>query len=231
MVARKLLGRYEMLEEIGQGGMGVVYKAQDTQTKTIVAIKVLPQYVTRDATSVQRFKREAINAARLNHPNIVTIFDWGEEGGTPYFVMEYLPGYTLKQVIAQESPLPLRRIENMLDQLASALDYAHKQGVLHRDVKPSNIFVSRRGHVTLSDFGIAKAVSSAELTSTGTVIGSPHYMSPEQCQGRRVDERTDIYSLGVVLYEMLAGRVPRRRGLVPGTHLPQSSPLPCRRVP
>lgn len=208
MVGRKLLGRYEILGEIGRGGMGVVYKALDTQAKTTVAVKVLSQYLMRDATSVKRFKREAINAARLNHPNIVTILDWGEERDVPYFVMEYLPGRTLKRIIAQESPLALARTERILDQLASALDHAHKQGVVHRDVKPSNIFVSRRGRVTLTDFGIAKAVSGVDLTSTGTIVGSPHYMSPEQCQGRRLDKRTDIYSLGVVLYEMLVGRVP-----------------------
>jgi serine/threonine-protein kinase len=191
--------------------MAVVYRAHQPSLNRDVAIKVLPPQLSFDQEFVERFQREARAAAGLRHSNIVVIHDVGHEDGTYYIVMEYLEGRTLKQLVEQEGPLPPKRAAHIVEQVAAALDYAHQRGFVHRDVKPANIFVGPDDHVTLTDFGIAKAASETQqLTRTGMLIGTPEYMSPEQAEGGRVDHRTDLYALGVVLYQMLVGRVPFR---------------------
>ena len=204
----KILGQYHILEEIGRGGMAVVYRAYQPSLQRYVAIKVLPQQFTFDTTFVQRFQQEARAAARLEHPNIVTIHDVGEQQGIHYIVMQELHGLPLNKLIQQEGQMPLPRVARIVGQIASALDYAHSQGFVHRDIKPSNIIVEPDDQATLTDFGIAKAMEGARLTRTGTVMGTPEYMSPEQAKGEAVGPATDVYSLGIVTYEMLAGRVP-----------------------
>ncbi len=206
----KTLGQYQILEVAGKGGMAVVYKAFQPSLNRYVALKVLPDYLAQDEQFVMRFEQEARAAAALRHPNIMVIYDVGQEGATHYIAAEYLEGATLSQTItAQRGPLPLPRIVNIINQLASALDFAHARGLVHRDIKPSNAFIGADDHVTLMDFGIAKALQGgAQMTRTGTMVGTPEYMSPEQAEGRPVDRRSDIYSLGVMLYQLLTGRVP-----------------------
>ena len=207
----KMLGNYQILEELGRGGMAVVYKAYQSSLNRYVAIKVLPAQLSFDQEFVERFQREAKAAAGLRHPNIVVIHDVGQADRVYYIVMEYLEGRTLKQVIEQGGALPAERVLGIVEQIGEALDYAHRRGFVHRDVKPANIFVGEGDRVTLTDFGIAKAASETQqLTRTGMLIGTPEYMSPEQAGGGRVDHRTDLYALGVVLYQMLVGRVPFR---------------------
>ena len=230
------LGKYEIIEEIGRGGFAVVYRARDTGLDRIVALKVLAPHLTWDPAFAQRFRREAQATARLRHPHIVTIHDVGQDGEQLYIAMEYLPGPTLAQLLEAEGALPLERALPILEQTADALDYAHEQGVIHRDVKPSNVMVEvgRRGDVqaTLTDFGLVKAMETSEaLTSVGTILGSPEYMAPEQADPDRRDEigpATDRYALGVVAYHMLTGRVPFP-GSTPATlhsHLYEPPPDP-----
>jgi serine/threonine protein kinase len=204
----KKLGQHRILEEIGRGGMATVYKARDAEHGRHVALKVLHAQLTVDALFVKRFRQEAAAASSLSHPNIVAVYDVGQEAGLYYLVMEYLVGQPLSQLIEPHTPWPLRRTLRVISQVADALDYAHRQGFIHRDIKPSNIIIGPGDHATLTDFGIAKATSGTTLTRTGMLIGTPQYMSPEQCLGKDVDSKSDIYSLGVVLYEMLTGRVP-----------------------
>jgi eukaryotic-like serine/threonine-protein kinase len=207
----RTIGNYQIMEELGRGGMAVVYRAYQQSLNRYVAIKVLPPQFAFDREFVERFQREAKAAAGLRHPNIVVIHDVGQEDGIYYIVMEYLEGRTLKQVIEQGGPLPPKQVGRIVEQVAAALDYAHKRGFVHRDVKPANIFVGEGDRVTLTDFGIAKAGAETQhLTRTGTLMGTPEYMSPEQAAGGTVDHRTDLYALGVVLYQMLVGRVPFR---------------------
>jgi serine/threonine protein kinase len=205
----KMLGQYQIIEEIGRGGMAIVYKAYQPSLTRHVAIKVLPQQFSFDQEFVERFVREARGAAVLHHPNIITIHDVSEQDGIHYFVMEYLAGKTLDAVLG-DKPMPLQRISRIMDQVADALDHAHSQGLIHRDIKPSNIIVdeNRNDHVVLMDFGLVRAGQDSKLTKTGMIVGTPEYMSPEQAQGEEVDYRTDIYSLGVVLFRMLTGTAP-----------------------
>jgi eukaryotic-like serine/threonine-protein kinase len=205
----KTLGSYQILEEIGRGGMAIVYRAFQPSLNRHVAIKVLPPYLAHEPQFIQRFVREARAAARLRHPNIVVVYDVAEEEGLYYITMEYLEGQTLRDLIERQGALPPVRTARIAHQIAAALDHAHQHGLVHRDVKPANIFVGRDDHVTLTDFGIAKAGTETQhLTRTGTLVGTPEYMSPEQASGGAVDGRTDLYSLGVVLYQMITGRVP-----------------------
>jgi serine/threonine protein kinase len=207
----KQLGNYQIVGELGRGGMAVVYRAFQPSLNRYVAIKVLPPHLGFDKEFVERFQREALASAQLRHPNIVVIHDVGHQQGIYFIVMELLEGRTLKQIVEEEGALPVERAKRILEQVAAALDYAHQRGFVHRDVKPANIFVGKDDHTTLTDFGIAKAASEAQqLTRTGMLMGTPEYMSPEQAEGERVDYRTDLYALGVVLYQMLVGQVPFR---------------------
>ncbi len=202
------LGKYQLRAEIGRGGMGTVYLGYDPMLDRKVAIKVLAPHLVWEPGFVERFLREARSAARLRHPNIVTIYDVGQQEDRYYIVMEYLAGQTLAQYIAQGGPFSSKHALPVLSQLADALDYAHRQGLIHRDVKPGNVIVAGDGRATLTDFGVARAVQETRLTATGSIVGTPQYMSPEQARGDPVDHRSDLYSLGVVAYEMLTGRTP-----------------------
>ncbi len=208
MGSRLLSGRYELLEKIGDGGMAVVYKAKDKLLNRYIAVKILRPEFTKDATFVENFKRESQAAAGLSHPNIVGVYDVGREGNINYIVMELVEGKTLNEVIAEEAPMDYRRVIDISKQVAAALRVAHKNKIIHRDVKPHNIMMTDDGVVKLADFGIAKAVNDATLSTGSKIIGSVHYFSPEQARGNYVDERSDIYSLGIVMYEMLTGQVP-----------------------
>lgn len=201
--------RYRTIELLGSGGMAEVYLAHDQVLDREVALKVLSRSCANDDEGIERFRGEARSAAALHHPNIVSIYDRGEtEDGTCYIVMEYLPGGTLKDRILREGPLPPREVAAVAIQVAEALREAHRNGLIHRDVKPQNTLLTESGDVKVADFGIARAASTATLTRTGVVLGSVHYMSPEQAIGAPVDPRSDLYSLGIVLYEMLIGELP-----------------------
>jgi hypothetical protein len=202
------LGKYEIKAELGRGGMGSVYLGYDPLLDRQVAVKVLAPHLVWDHEFVERFLREARAAARLKHLNIVTVFDVGQEAGWYYFVMEHLAGETLAARLQAQGALPAPEAMSILRPLAAALDYAHYRGIVHRDVKPGNVILGPEGQVTLLDFGIARAAQEGRLTGTGTVVGTPEYMSPEQARGMSVDARTDQYSLGVVAYQMLCGQVP-----------------------
>jgi beta-lactam-binding protein with PASTA domain len=200
-------GRYRVLERLGAGGMADVYCAQDTQLGRRVAVKVLYRRFAEDEQFVARFKREASSAAGLSHPAIVGVFDRGEWDGTYYIAMELIEGRTLKEVIRDRGPAPPEAATDIAIQILRALRFAHQRGVVHRDIKPQNVLVDEEGRVKVTDFGIALAGAS-DMTETGSIMGTAQYLSPEQAQGRPVDARTDLYSVGVVLYEMLTGRVP-----------------------
>ena len=206
----KLLGnRYEIIEKVGNGGMATVYKAEDKVLKRNVAVKILRDEFTTDEEFIKRFEIEAQSAARLVHPNIVSIFDVGVEENLYYIVMELIQGKTLKEIIIEErGPLPWKWSVNVAIQIASALEMAHKNNIIHRDIKPHNIIITEDGIAKVTDFGIAKAVSNSTITAFGTTIGSVHYFSPEHARGGFTDAKSDLYSLGVVMYEMVTGKVP-----------------------
>jgi eukaryotic-like serine/threonine-protein kinase len=205
----KVVGNYEILAELGRGGMGVVYKAHEMSLQRVVALKVLPAHLAGDPEFVKRFEREARSVAQLNHPNIVTIYAVGEHDGNHFIAMEYIKGRTFTAALEQDGPFEVRRAVELLAQSADALAEAHNKDIIHRDIKPHNIMIDQAGRVKVMDFGLAKALSGAtSLTAAGTAMGTPTYMSPEQCQGGALDPRTDLYSLGVTFFEMLAGRPP-----------------------
>jgi serine/threonine protein kinase len=210
--ARTRISHYEILDAIGKGGMGEVWKARDTNLGREVAIKTLPPEFVRNPEHLARFRREARAASALNHPNICTVYDLGEHDGQPFIVMELLQGETLRERL-ERGPLPIDEVLDLSMQLADALDAAHSAGILHRDIKPANIFISGRGAAKLLDFGLARdqaaapdAAPTVDVTAVGTVMGTVSYMSPEQARGERLDARSDLFSLGVVFYEMLTGR-------------------------
>jgi serine/threonine protein kinase len=207
MLVGKSLGQFRIAERIGSGGMAMVFKAYQPTLDRYVAIKVLPTHYARDPVFVKRFEREARSVARLAHPNIVQIHDFGEQDNITYIVMEYVDGGTLKDRLKRA--LPVAEVADFIIQAAEGLECAHRNGIVHRDVKPANMLVRKDGHLLLSDFGIAKILEgTTNLTRVGTGIGTPQYMSPEQGTGQMVDRRSDIYSLGIVLFHCLTGHVP-----------------------
>ena len=207
MIGSKL-GSYEVEEEIGRGGMGVVYRAHQPNLQRQVAVKVLLPHLAKDAEFVERFLREARSAARLHHPGLVTIFDVGDIDGTYYFSMQWLQGKTLEEKLEEPGQLPVEEVVGVVSQMAAALGFAHEAGVVHRDVKPANVIVDLHGRAVLTDFGIAKAGNETRLTRVGASVGSPDYMAPEQISGGSMDARTDLYALGVLLHHLLTGEPP-----------------------
>ncbi len=208
MINRTLDDRYTLLECVGSGGMADVYRAHDKLLDRSVAVKILHPQFNNDEEFISRFQREAQAAARLSHPNIVNIYDVGKDQDIDYSVMEYVSGETLKQRIQRLGPLPMEMVTFIAIEIAEALENAHQNKIIHCDIKPHNILITRTGRVKVTDFGIARAATSATMTQTGTILGSVHYFSPEQAKGGIITEKSDIYSLGIVMYEMLTGTVP-----------------------
>ncbi|WP_029191733.1 Stk1 family PASTA domain-containing Ser/Thr kinase [Paenibacillus elgii] len=208
MIGKQLGGRYEILGRVGGGGMAIVYKGLDILLHRHVAVKVLRQQYVHDEEFIQRFRREAQAAASLSHPNVVSIYDVGQEEDIHYIVMEYIEGTTLNELIKERAPLQVEEAVHIAGQICDALDHAHHNQIIHRDIKPHNILIGKNGRVKVTDFGIARAVTSSTITQTGSVVGSVHYFSPEHAKGTPTGEQSDLYSLGIVMYQMLTGRLP-----------------------
>ncbi len=209
MVGEVVAGRYELEELVGSGGMSSVFRAHDALLERKVALKILHEQYTSDEDYVERFRREARAVAGLSHPNIVTVIDRGEQDGRQFIVFEYIDGESLKQLVDRTGPLQVDQAVGLTLQIARALAFAHQQGLVHRDVKPQNVLLNDDGRAKVTDFGIARSLDVQQgMTQSGTVMGTSDYIAPEQARGERVDEQTDVYSLGVVLYELLTGEVP-----------------------
>lgn len=208
MDATTLGGRYELLEIIGEGGMSTVYKARDRVLDRIVAVKILRSEFASDKGFVEKFKSEALAVASFSHPNIVNIYDVGQENDVHYIVMEFVDGKTLKEIIREQAPLPVAQAVNIAIGVCDGVHHAHEKGIIHRDIKPHNILITEQGMVKVADFGIARAISTSTITYGKNIVGSVHYFSPEQARGEGINLTTDIYSIGCVLFEMLTGKVP-----------------------
>jgi len=204
-------GRYQVTEELGKGGMGRVYKAYDTEIREHVALKVLNPEIAADESVIERFRNELKLARRVSHRNVCRMFDLGRDGDTAYISMEYVSGEDLKMLLRRIGHLPARKAVVFGEQIADGLAEAHRLGVVHRDLKPQNIMIDRDGNARIMDFGIARALKTKGITDPGMVIGTPDYMAPEQFEGKDADQRTDIYALGAILYEMLTGSLSRGR--------------------
>ena len=208
-MSKVLANRYELLGRVGEGGMSVVYKAKDRLLNRFVAVKILKPEFIGDQKFIDSFRRESQNAASMSHPNIVNIYDVGREGNIHYIVMELIEGKALSDYIKDQGPMAYPKVIALSKQIAAALAFAHKNHIIHRDVKPHNVMITPNGTAKITDFGIAKAVNAATIVdNTDGIVGSVHYFSPEQARGGYVDEKSDIYSLGIVMYEMLTGQVP-----------------------
>jgi tetratricopeptide (TPR) repeat protein len=229
-LSERAQSRYELIEELGRGSMGIVYRARDNELEEMVALKILPESLSQNPDALHRFRAEARSARRLSHPNIVRIHDIGEEKGRKYISMEFIRGTDLKRHLRQRGRLSIEEAVGIILPLCNALDYAHRNGIVHRDIKPANIMLTEQGVAKLSDFGIAKALEATSETMTGAIIGTPLYMSPEQVQGQPVDQRADIYSLGIMFYEMLAGRPPFTEGDIAYQHC-RVAPRPIEEIP
>jgi serine/threonine-protein kinase len=200
--------RYEIIEELGKGGMGKVYRVEDKKIKEEVALKLIKPEVASDKKTIERFSNELKMARKIAHRNVCKMYDLGEEKGTHYITMEYVPGEDLKTTIRRVGPLGAGKVVFIAKQMCEGLEEAHSLGVIHRDLKPQNIMIDKGGNARIMDFGIARSIEAKGITGEGVMIGTPEYMSPEQTEAKDVDKRSDIYSLGVVLYEMVTGRVP-----------------------
>ena len=207
-ISGALEGRFQVLQELGRGGMGIVFLALDKQLKDNVAIKVLSPFLSNDSESLERLRREVTAARKITHTNVIKIYDIGEANGLHFITMEYFAGQNLRQLIHQKGALSLQEGLQIAFQICDGLEAAHMQGIIHRDLKSQNIILNERGHAKIIDLGLAHTNQLDGMTATGLIMGTPEYMSPEQVMGRRSDERSDLYSLGIILYEMFAGRVP-----------------------
>ena len=207
-MAEVIADRYELKDVVGSGGMASVYCAYDTLLERNVALKILHEHFSEDDEYLQRFQHEARAAAQLSHPGIVTVIDRGEADGRQFIVFEFVDGETLKTIVERSGPMPPRRVIELGLEIGRAIAFAHAQGLIHRDVKPQNVLIGSEGRAKVTDFGIARTVDAVGVTETGTVLGTSHYIAPEQARGEPVDAQTDVYSFGVVLYELLVGAVP-----------------------
>ncbi len=207
-ITSALEGRFQVLKELGRGGMGIVFLAYDKQLKDNVAIKVLSPFLSNDSESLERMRREVTAARKITNSNVIKIYDIAEAGGLHYITMEYFPGENLRQLVLRKGPLSLQEGMQLLFQICDGLEAAHHQGIIHRDLKSQNVILNDRGHLKIIDLGLARTNQLEGMTATGLIMGTPEYMSPEQVMGRRTDERSDLYSLGIIMYEMFTGKVP-----------------------
>ncbi len=203
-----LANRYEIIEELGKGGMGRVYRVEDTKTKEELALKLIKPEISADKKTIERSSNEIKLAHKISHRNVCRMFHLGEEKGTHFITMEYVPGEDLRSSIRRFGQLPIGKSISIAKQICEGLAEAHRLGIVHRDLKSSNVMIDKDGNARIMDFGIARSLESKGITGAGVMIGTPEYMSPEQVEGKEIDQRSDIYSLGVILYEMVTGRVP-----------------------